>query len=261
MSKDSLSPALITAELETRFIGRRVLYYPELASTMDIARQEAQQGAAEGTVVIAEKQTAGRGRLKRVWLSPKGSIALSIILYPRISYLPYLVMLASLAAARSIEKVTGLKTQLKWPNDVLINGKKVCGILVETDVRENSVAYAIIGIGINVNFRLADFPEILSIATSLADELGKDVPRVAIIQHLLTEIERLYSALPEGEPIYQEWRDRLVTLGRKVQVKTGTAMLEGIAESVAPDGSLLLRHSNGSSTKIVAGDVTLRDSD
>ncbi|HEY83088.1 MAG TPA: biotin--[acetyl-CoA-carboxylase] ligase [Dehalococcoidia bacterium] len=258
MSKDSLSPSAITTGLGTRFVGQRVLYYPKLSSTMDIARKEARRGIAEGTVVIAEEQTVGRGRLKRTWLSPQGSIALSIILYPRISYLPYLVMLAALAAARSIEKVTGLKTQLKWPNDVLINGKKVCGILVETEVGENSAAYAIIGIGINVNFKVADFPEILDVATSLADELGRDIPRVKIIRQLLAEVEELCSALPDGEPIYQEWRKRLITLGRKVQVRTSTAILEGIAESVARDGSLLLRQADGSQTRIVAGDVTLR---
>ena len=259
MAEDSLSPPLITDNLATRFIGQKVIYYPRLTSTMDVARQEARQGAAEGTVVIAGEQTAGKGRVKRVWLSPKGSLALSIILYPAITYLPYLIMLASLAVVRSIEAVTGLKAQVKWPNDVLINGKKVCGILIESEVRRNTVAYAIIGIGINVNFQLSDFPKILPIATSLADELRKEVSRVDMLRHLLVEIEKLYLTLPDGEAIYQAWRDRLVTLGRKVQVKSGKAILEGIAESVARDGSLLLRHANGSSTKIVAGDVTLCD--
>ena len=259
MAEDTLSPALISHNLATRFIGQKVIYYPRLASTMAVARQAARQGAAEGTIIIAEEQTAGKGRLKRLWLSPKGSLALSIILYPDMSYLPYLMMLASLAVAHSIEAITGLKAQLKWPNDVLINDKKVCGILIESDLRGNTVTYAIIGIGINVNFRLTDFQEISPHATSLADELKKDVSRVDIIRRLLVDIEKLYLALPDGEPIYQEWRDRLVTLGRKVQVKSGTATLEGIADSVARDGSLLLRHSNGSTTKIVAGDVTLCD--
>lgn len=259
MAEDSLSPALITGNLATRFIGRKIIYYPRLASTMDVARQEARQGAAEGTVVIAGEQTAGKGRLKRVWLSPSGSLALSIILYPAIAYLPYLIMLASLAVVRSIEAVTGLKAQVKWPNDVLINGGKVCGILIESDLRGNDVTYAIIGIGINVNFRLSHFPEILPIATSLADELGKEVSRLDLIRCLLVETERLYSTLPNGESIYQAWRDRLVTLGRQVRVKSGKPVLEGIAESVTRDGSLLLRHANGSSTQIVAGDVTLRD--
>ena len=259
MAEDSLSPALITSNLETRFIGQNVICYPRLTSTMDTARQEAQQGAVAGTVVIADEQTAGRGRVKRLWLSPKGSVALSIILYPDVSYLPYLIMLASLAVVHSIKVVTGLEPQIKWPNDVLINDKKLGGILIESDLRGNKVAYTVIGIGVNVNFRMQDFPELLPTATSLVNELGRDVSRIDIIRHLLAEIERLYLVLPEGEHIYQEWRGRLVTLGQKVQVISNKTILTGIAESVAKDGSLLLRHSNGSATKIVAGDVTLRD--
>ncbi len=258
MVGDSLSAASITSELETRFVGQRVIYYPSLTSTMGVARREAQQEAAEGTVIIADEQTAGRGRLGRVWLSPRGSIALSIILYPSLSHLPSLIMLASLAVVHSIEAVTGLKSQTKWPNDVLVNGRKVCGILIESDVQGNAVNYAIIGIGINANLRLADFPEILPIATSLSDELGRDVSRLSIIRCLLVETERVYLALSAGESIYEEWRDSLVTLGRRVCVKTGEAIYEGVAESVARDGSLLLRGPDGSLTRIVAGDVTLR---
>jgi BirA family biotin operon repressor/biotin-[acetyl-CoA-carboxylase] ligase len=168
-------------------------------------------------------------------------------------------MLASLAVAYSIENVTGLKTQLKWPNDVLIKGRKVCGILIESGVRRRKVDYAIIGIGINVNLRPVDFPEISPIATSLSDELGREVPCLDLLRHLLVEVEKLYLALLSGESVYQQWRDRLVTLGRRVQVSWGKTRYEGRAESVARDGSLLLRCSDGSLTKIVAGDVTLRD--
>ncbi len=257
--EDILSPASITSNLETRFIGKRVICYPSLASTNEVAKREAQAGAAEGTVIISDEQTAGKGRIKRAWLSPKGNIALSVILYPEIAYLPYLIMLSSLAVAHSIEAVTGLKSQLKWPNDVLIKGKKVCGILIESRVQGGAVKYAIIGIGINVNLRLSDFPDIMPIATSLSDELGKDVSRLSLIRRLLLEIERLYSVLPAGDSIYQEWRDSLVTLGRKVWVKSGESVCEGIAESVDRDSSLLLRCPDGTLTRIVAGDVTLRD--
>ena len=257
MAKNNLLPASITDNLETRFIGRKVIYYPRLTSTMDIARRKVRQGVAEGTVIMADEQTAGRGRTKRLWLSPRGSIALSIIFYPTMASLPYLVMLASLAAVRSIALVTGLEAQIKWPNDVLIDGKKVCGILIESSVQGNRVAYAIIGIGINVNFRLADFPEILPMATSLSDELGKEVSRADIIRCLLVEIERLYLTLPDGKAIYQAWRDKLVTLGKKVRVTSGKTILEGIAESVDKNGNLLLRQADGSITEIIAGDVTL----
>ena len=257
MTGNELSPRTITADLGTHFVGQRTIYYPRLTSTMDAAREAAQQGAADGTVIIADEQTAGKGRLRRVWLSPKGNIALSVILYPGVSHLPYLVMLASLAVARSIEAVTGLKTEIKWPNDVLINGKKVCGILAESDVRGNKVSYAVIGIGINTDLKPADFTNIPAETTSLADESGGNVSRVAVIRHLLVEIERLYLKLPD-ESVYEEWRDRLVTLGKKVQVTSGNNIFQGTAESVARDGSLLLRHPDGSSTKIIVGDVTLR---
>ena len=257
--ENNLSPASITTDLGTKFIGQKVIYYPRLTSTMALAGKEARRGAAEGTVILAGEQTAGKGRLRRLWLSPEGSVALSLILHPALPHLPSLIMLASLAVVHTIEETTGLKPLLKWPNDVLINGKKVSGILIENEMRRGRPVYAIIGIGINVNFRLADFPEISLTATSLSDELGKDVSLVAVIRHLLVETERLYLALRNEEPLFEEWRDKLVTLGKKVQVASGQTMLAGTAESVAGDGSLLLRHSNGSSTRIVAGDVNLSD--
>jgi BirA family biotin operon repressor/biotin-[acetyl-CoA-carboxylase] ligase len=256
MREDSLSPAAITHNLETRFIGQRVIYYPKLKSTMDVAKRQAQQGAVEGTVVIAGEQTAGRGRMKRAWLSPRESIALSIILYPEVSYLSSLIMAASLGVVHCIEKVTGLKPQIKWPNDVLINDKKVCGILIESEVKGNRADYATLGIGINVNLKPSDFPEIPPTATSLSHELGREVSQLEIILCLLAEIERLYLALP-SDAVYQEWRDNLATLGKKVQVRSEETTYEGIAESVASDGSLLLRQPDGSLTKVVAGDVTL----
>jgi len=253
------SPASITDDLKTRFIGQKVICYPSLTSTMEVAKQEAKQGAAEGTVIIADEQTVGKGRIKRTWLSPDGNIALSVILRPGILYLPSLIMLASLAVVHSIETVTGLKSQVKWPNDILINGRKVCGILIESDVRGNIVDDTIIGIGVNVNLRPSDYPEILQTATSLSHEMGRDVSCLSVIRCLLVDIERLYLALSAGESIYEEWRDRLVTLGKRVNVKFGNTRHEGIAESVDRDGSLLLRHSDGRLTKVVAGDVTLRD--
>ena len=257
MVEDNLSSASVTANLETRFVGQTVVYYPSLTSTMDVAKRKARRGAKKGTVIIADEQTAGKGRLKRAWQSPRGCLALSVILYPDVPYLPYLIMLASLAVVHSIEAITGLKSRIKWPNDVIINGKKVCGILIESDVKGERVDYAIIGIGINVNLRLSDFPEIPPIATSLSGELGKEVSRLDLAQRLLIEIERLYLTLPAGEPIYEAWRNSLITLGKKVQVKMGETVYDGIAESVARDGSLMLRRSDGNLTKIVAGDVTL----
>ncbi|MDO8568538.1 MAG: biotin--[acetyl-CoA-carboxylase] ligase [Dehalococcoidales bacterium] len=258
MTPDALSAESISANLGTSIIGGKVFYYPSVTSTNDVANDAARQGEPEGTAVIADEQTAGKGRIKRTWATPPGgNIAVSIILRPRLSHLPYLVMLASLAVARSIEAVTGLNCQIKWPNDVLIKGKKVCGILAESDVRGDTVNYAVVGIGINVNLNVSQIPEISATATSLFDELGREVSRVALIRRLLVEIDALYLAAPGS--VYEQWRDRLVTLGKTVVVRSGETALEGIAESVNQDGSLLLRLPDGSSSTVIAGDVTLRN--
>jgi BirA family biotin operon repressor/biotin-[acetyl-CoA-carboxylase] ligase len=257
VEEDSLLPAAITSGLNTRLIGRRVIYRPELASTMELARAEAGEGAPEGTVVIAGKQTNGKGRLDRTWLSPAGGIYFSIILYPDISHLHSLIMVASLAVVYAISEVTGLQTQIKWPNDVLVRTKKLCGILIESGAGEGNITYAVVGIGINANIQMASFAEISPVATSLSDELGRDVSRLELVRKLLSEFERLYLSLP-GETIYQEWRNSLLTLGRKVHARSGNSVYEGVAESVARDGSLILRRSDGSLISVSAGDVTLR---
>lgn len=258
MNGNDLSATAITNNLNACFIGKKVIYSPRLTSTMDMARQEVKKGIVEGTVIIAEEQTEGRGRIRRKWLSPKGSIAISIILYPEVAYLPSLIMLASLAVVNSIKAVTGLKSGIKWPNDVLVNGKKVCGILIESSVRRDKVDYAIIGIGINVNLKLSDFPDISQTATSLSEEVGGEISKLNMVRHLLIELERLYLTLQARGSIYEAWRDNLVMLGMQVQITEGETIYQGVAESVARDGSLLLRQPNGRLLKIVAGDVTLR---
>jgi BirA family biotin operon repressor/biotin-[acetyl-CoA-carboxylase] ligase len=225
---------------------------------MDTARQMARQGATDGTIIIAGEQTAGKGRMKRSWLSPRGNIALSIVLYPDIPSLPYLIMIASLAVVHAIETVTGVKAQIKWPNDVLIDGKKVCGILIENQVNGNKVAYSIVGIGINVDLNTADYPEISSTSISLDSKSVPDL-RIKIIRSLLAEFERLYLKLPDGRLIYEAWYSQLFTLGKKVRATTGTKIIEGLADSVDETGALSIRKPDGTLVKVVAGDVTLRE--
>ncbi len=249
----------ITDGLETHLIGRRIIHFNRVSSTNEIAKREARRGATEGTVIITEEQTRGKGRIKRLWLSPRGSVALSFILYPPAEHLPSLVMLASLAVVHCIKTITGLESGVKWPNDVLINGRKVSGILIESDVRGDTVDYAVTGIGLNVNLRLADFPEVAPTATSLSDELGRDVSRLDIVRSLLTEVDKLYLLLQGGGSVYQQWQSKLVTLGTQVRATWGETVYEGIAESAASDGSLMLRQADGNLIKIIAGDVvTLR---
>lgn len=254
-----LSPASLRRRLRTQFVGNNILYYPVTSSTMDVARQAVRDGAAEGTIVVADQQTAGRGRLGRKWLSPPdSSILLSIILYPKLHQLPRLNMAACLAVARSIEKATGLKPAIKWPNDVLIEGKKVSGILIESDVGGETVNYVIVGLALNVNLDPSSIPEIAETATSLKQVLGHEVSRLDMLEALLTEFEELYSTMCRGEPIDKEWRRRLETLGKEVTVTCGQDVREGHAESVDEDGNLLLRLHDGRLVTIAAGDVTLR---
>jgi BirA family transcriptional regulator, biotin operon repressor / biotin---[acetyl-CoA-carboxylase] ligase len=255
---EDLSPFLIIQGLKTECIGREIAYYPSLPSTMDAARDKARAGVLEGTVIIAGEQTAGRGRLKRSWLSPKGNIALSIIIHPDIATLPYLIMVASLAVVQSIESVTGQKTRIKWPNDILIGGKKVCGILIENELKGNKAAYSIIGIGINTNLNTAEHDEIARTATSLKNPADADL-RLKLVISLLTEFEKLYVQLPNGKDIFKAWRDKLATLGKRVKATWGDQIIEGVAQDVDESGALLVRGNDGEVTKVVGGDVTLRE--
>ncbi len=259
MPEEIISPDTITNNLPTRFIGRNFFSYDSITSTMDGARNEALKHAPEGTAVFAEVQTRGRGRLKREWLTPRGNIAVSIILYPPKVYLNSLIMLSSLAVKQSIEAVTGLKCQLKWPNDVLLNGKKVSGILIETKILPDKVDYVVIGIGINVNLSASEHPGIQAIATSLADELGAPVSRIGLLRRLFIEMENLYTTSLKGSSIFPQWRDNLVTLGKQVRARNGDEIYEGVAEAVNEDGSLMLRQTDGKLFRFTVGDVTLRE--
>lgn len=244
--------------LNTSCIGCRITYFDSLPSTMDQARVQVENGAPEGSVIIAGEQTGGRGRLKRKWLSPLGNIALSIILYPRPESYPYLVMIASLAVARTIESL-GIKAQIKWPNDVLIKGKKVGGILIEKRYLKNKPSVCIVGVGINVAVTptVQEGPALPP--TSLEAEVERKVSLAGVIATVLNEFERLYLMLPYGKEIFKDWRGKLVTLGKHVVAISGPERLEGIAEDVDEDGTLVLRLGDGSLARIVAGDVSLRE--
>lgn len=258
LEKDLLVASL-HRELRTKLVGQNILYYPVTSSTMDVAKRAVREGAEEGTIVIADHQTAGRGRFGRRWWAPaESSILLSIILHPDLEQLPRLNMAAALAVVHSIEKVTGLRPVIKWPNDVLIEGKKVSGALIESDVRDETVNSAILGIGLNVNLDPSSIPEISETATSLREVLKEEVSRLEMLRSLLGEFEELYSALRQGEPIDKLWRHRLETLGKRVTVRWGEMVEEGYAESVDDEGNLLLRRPDGSLVTIVAGDVTLQ---
>ncbi len=222
---------------------------------MDVAKRMAREGMGEGTVIIAGEQTAGRGRLGQKWLSPPGSsISLSIILRPTLPQLPQLNMAACLATVQSIEKVSGLKPTIKWPNDVLLNGKKVSGILMENIFEGGELKVTILGIGINAKIDALAFNEISAIATSLSTESGREISAGEILPSLLEEFEQIYQELQSGGNIYEKWLARVETLGKLVRVRSGDIVEEGYAESINTNGSLMLRRLDGSLITIVTGE-------
>ncbi len=254
-----LNLAALEEQLKTRWLGRRLLYYTSLGSTQDVARQEAEQGAPQGTVVLAEEQTAGRGRLGRPWVSPAGSnLYLTLILRPSMRQLRSLGIIAPLAIALALEEVTDLSPRIKWPNDVLVSQRKVAGVLIDSGLAGEEARYALVGLGINVNLDVQAHPDIAATATSLRAEVGHSVAREAVLAACLNRFEALYRG--PAQAAFQQWRARLETLGRAVRVTFagGTGAEEGIAEDVATDGSLILRRANGSRLRVVAGEVTLR---
>ncbi len=247
--------------LTTHYIGRRLHYFEVTRSTMDIARDLAENRAPEGTVVIAGIQNLGRGRLGRSWLSPGGALATSIILYPPVKKIHLMPAISSLAAVRALHNMR-LEAGIKWPNDVLIGGKKVCGILIENGFSKADLSYTVIGIGINVNFDTAAFPEISNIATSLSMQAGRNVPIEEVALQLYTELEKLYDRLEEADSIIREWASNMETLGRRVRVSLGTTTIEGMALELNESGNLIVRLDDGSTREITAGDVFhLRDTE
>ena len=260
LAEDRLSPEVIRAGLRTEFIGRNVVYRPSVTSTNDLARALAAQGAPEGTLVLAEEQTAGRGRLGRVWLSPAGtSLLFSLIFRPalRPGQAFRLAMLCSLAAARAIEAVTALPIHLKWPNDLVLRGKKLGGVLAEASLTGERLDFVVVGLGLNVNLDVSTLPEIAATATSLSTELGRPVARLPLLQRILQEIEAGYRDVAQDEALRAAWAARLSTLGQMVRVTGGTED-EGLAEGVDADGALLLHRADGTLVRITVGDVTLR---
>lgn len=261
--RDELSAGEIEGVLTTTVIGRNLVYLREVTSTNDVARTLASEGAADGTVVIADYQAQGRGRLGRQWVAPPGSsLLLSVIL--RLPLAPEqaqrLTMVCGLALLDAVRQTTGLELGLKWPNDVVAGEKKVAGILTELELRPGSpcrVDYAIVGLGLNVTLAAGDLPaELLIPATSLSDLAGERVRRLPLLVALLAAIEARYLQLRAGRSPHDEWSRRLATMHRRVVVSGGVQAIEGVAEGVDHDGALLVRLDDGSLERIVAGDVT-----
>ena len=253
---DKLIPAEIKAGLKTEIIGKDIRYFKETESTNIIACEIAQR-VDEGTLVIAESQTQGRGRLGRKWISPEGGIWLSVILKPKILPLhaPRITFLAGVSVARTIRDF-GLPAKIKWPNDILIDGKKVCGILTEIQAETDLIDYIVVGIGIDANVDTESFPdELKDTTTSLKKEKGNKINRVDFVKKLLEEFDGLYLKFQkEGfKSILEEWRNTSATIGEWVKITTQTHTIYGEAIGVDNEGALILETGDGHIEKIVAG--------
>lgn len=254
---DLLLPGEIKKGLKTSLIARRIEYFREVESTNRTAASIAER-VEEGTLVVAEIQTQGRGRMGRKWVSPKGGIWISIILKPKIppAQAYRLTIIAGLAAAKTIRSY-GIDARVKWPNDVIIEERKVCGVLTEMEAETDQLTYAIVGMGIDVNVDVSLFPEeIREHSTSLHAELGESVNRVEFLQRLLVCFEREYLRLQHNQfpQILNEWRGLLATIGRYVKINTPTRTIHGEAVGVDSEGALILECKGGFLERILAGE-------
>ncbi|MDP1676161.1 MAG: biotin--[acetyl-CoA-carboxylase] ligase [Bacteroidota bacterium] len=251
----------ITNLLKTKIFGHTVFTFESITSTNTFAKQLQNNEAPHGTIVITEEQTAGRGRLQRNWVSPAGqNLLFSIVLYPdfgmeKISLLPFA---GSLAVVDAIETITGLSSTCKWPNDVLINGKKVCGMLLESSLGNSIQEKIVLGIGLNVNQE--EFSEELRFkASSLQIESGMVINRITLLQKILEELENRYEQLSyfPAQRLLNDWRMKALLFGKKITVLESEFSFTATAIDVAEDGSLIIETDDGRKRNIFAGDVSL----
>jgi BirA family transcriptional regulator, biotin operon repressor / biotin---[acetyl-CoA-carboxylase] ligase len=269
---NDLTSEAIQHDLPTTVIGRAVQYYAQVGSTNDLAREQARAGHAEGLTLVADEQTAGRGRMGRGWAAPPGSsLLVSVLLRP--SWLAparsfALTMLTGVALCEAIEQATSLQAALKWPNDLLLpvhtasgpDLRKAAGVLSEIELSDGAIAWVIVGIGVNVNWAphgMVDGRDLSTVATSVGTALGAPVERLGLLRALLVQLDRRYAALRagHGDELFAAWRARLTTLGQPVNVQLPQGQVAGIAEDVDPSGALRVRDASGVLHTILAGDV------
>lgn len=248
---------------KTRVIGREIQVFEETTSTNDVAARLARDGVKEGVVVFAESQSKGRGRLGRQWMSPaRKGLWFSVLLRPDIppQGATQLTVASATALARAISLQTGIIPEIKWPNDILIRGKKIAGILTEMSAELDHLKEVILGIGIDVNLDAGDFPPALrKTATSLKIETGQMVDRPGLAVAILRELDRDYERISRGEfeMVAEQWQQHCSTIGAQVSIRVGDRVIRGRAEALDADGALLLRGQHGHLERIIGGDVTM----
>ena len=242
--------------LDTKIIGRNIYHFETIGSTNLFAKKLVKEGAEEGIVVVADVQSGGRGRKNRTWSSPEGGLLFSIVLYPKIS--PQRVMLitmaSSIAVAQGIKEITGINPVIKWPNDLLINEKKVCGILTEIDAEMDSINYTVVGIGVNANNELGK--ELQKTATTLKQEIGAQVPKVELLKSILKSLDKKYNILISGnyDFIRDSWLSYSNIIGKKIQVQDEETVTTGKVTDIDDSGCLILNTKTGN-VRIVSGDL------
>ena len=260
---DLLTSREISLGLDTRTLGRRIYSLKEVDSTNTFAVRLAADGEPEGSIVVAEVQTAGRGRLGRKWVAPPNvNILMSLILRPEIppQDAPMATLVAGVAVAGALNRHYGLGAGIKWPNDVLVDGKKVAGILTEMSAEPERVRHIVVGIGINVNMPAQAFPrDIRDASTSVMAILGRKVNRAEMLRHILAEFEGCYEALKSTDrrSILERWRGLSCTLGRTVKVSTFAGSMTGTAVDIDEDGRLIVESEDGVRRTVTAGDVSV----
>jgi len=261
-TSDVLTPREIRAGLETKVLGKRdIAYFTETDSTNTRAKDLAVRGAPEGSLVLSEKQTKGRGRNERNWFSPsRDGIYLSLILRPTIPprEAPVITLLTAVAVAETLLSLTRLKIAIKWPNDILVSGKKLAGILTEISTQGDSIDYVVVGLGLNVN--TPRFPEdIRDKATSMLIETGKRFSRVKVIREYLKWYEAYYEVFKNigFEPIRKRWRELTNMIGRQITVQMIDKGYSGEVQDIDKDGALIITDRTGKSHRIIFGDVTV----
>ena len=262
---EKLLPWEITRDLKTQLIGKRVYYFEEIDSTQNFAQNIAADKKENGTIIIAEKQTSGRGRLDRKWTSPKGGIWFSLIIHPKfdVSSSTLIPILSAVALSKSIKSVLDIETEVKWPNDITMNGKKVAGVLVDASFQTNSIDYLILGIGINFDIdtkklekRLTKTPNFYGI-DSLRGKEDKTPPK-KLLKEFLLQFEKNLFQLDKGEKskIIKEWTKRAAGIGKKITINTSNGKISGISQGIDNDGALKIKTRN-EIKKIYVGDVVL----
>jgi BirA family biotin operon repressor/biotin-[acetyl-CoA-carboxylase] ligase len=259
---DILRASDIKQGLKTKLMGKELHLLREVASTNTYGMELASKGSPEGTVVIAETQTAGKGRRGRKWISPKGNLYLSVLLRPEIPFhkAPLITLMGAVAVASALRATCNLAPAIKWPNDIFLSGKKVSGLLTEMSAEQDRIKHIVLGIGIDVNMELSTLPEdVRAQTTTLASETGHRVDRTQLLRQLLLSLEEWYQVyLKNDAAVLEEWEKFNMTIGNRVMVSGQGATIEGLAHSIDSEGRLLIQLDDGTLKQIAAGDVTLK---